>query len=60
MLLSPKGVVATFVADGPIAVLKVGGYLLMGNPWVLSETDHSVADTGNQVFLLVESWYGRK
>ena len=49
-----KGVVlAVLFANGAIAVLKFGGFLLTGSASMLSETYHSISDTGNQVFLLV-------
>jgi cation diffusion facilitator family transporter len=50
---STSVVVAALIANGAIAVLKFGGFLLTGSPAMLSETYHSVSDTGNQVFLLV-------
>jgi cation diffusion facilitator family transporter len=53
-------VVAALVANAAIAVLKFGGWLLTGSPAMLSETYHSISDTGNQVFLLVGIFYGRK
>lgn len=53
-------VVAALVANGAIAVLKFVGFLLTGSPSMLSETYHSISDTGNQVFLLVGIFYGRK
>jgi cation diffusion facilitator family transporter len=46
-------VVAALIANGAIAVMKFVGFLLTGSPSMLSETYHSVSDTGNQVFLLV-------
>jgi cation diffusion facilitator family transporter len=46
-------VLAALFANGAIAVLKFGGFLLTGSPSMLSETLHSVSDTGNQVFLLL-------
>jgi len=53
-----KGVVwAALVANGAIAVLKFLGFLLTGSPSMLSETYHSVSDTGNQVFLLIGIGY---
>ncbi len=60
MASSTKVVIAALFANGAIAVLKFFGYLLTGSPSMLSETYHSVSDTGNQVFLLVGIWYGRK
>ncbi|ADJ13597.1 cation diffusion facilitator family transporter [Halalkalicoccus jeotgali] len=53
-------VLAALVANGAIAVLKFGGFLLTGSPAMLAETYHSVSDTGNQVFLLVGIYYGRQ
>ncbi|MDS0295804.1 cation diffusion facilitator family transporter [Halogeometricum luteum] len=46
-------VIAALVANGAIAVLKFLGYLLTQSPSMLSETYHSLSDTGNQVFLLI-------
>ncbi|WP_311170789.1 cation diffusion facilitator family transporter [Halobellus ordinarius] len=56
-----KGVVlAALFANGAIAILKFGGFLLTGSPSMLSETYHSISDTGNQVFLLVGIRYSEK
>jgi cation diffusion facilitator family transporter len=53
-MASSRGVViAALVANGAIAVLKFLGFLATGSPSMLSETYHSISDTGNQVFLLV-------
>ena len=52
MASSKSVVIAALVANGAIAVLKFGGYLLTQSPSMLSETYHSISDTGNQVFLL--------
>ncbi|MFC7234847.1 cation diffusion facilitator family transporter [Halosegnis marinus] len=60
MASSKSVVLAALVANGAIAVLKFGGYLLTGSPAMLSETYHSVSDTGNQVFLLIGIRYGGK
>lgn len=46
-------VIAAMIANGAIAVLKFGGFLLTGSPSMLAEAYHSVSDTGNQVLLLV-------
>jgi len=51
-------VIAALIANGGITVLKFGGFLLTGSPSMLSETYHSVSDTGNQVFLLIGLRYG--
>ncbi|WP_049985069.1 cation diffusion facilitator family transporter [Halobellus rufus] len=56
-----KGVVlAALFANGAIAVMKFGGFLLTGSPSMLSETYHSISDTGNQVFLLVGIRFSEK
>ena len=58
-MASSKSVVfAALIANGAIAILKFGGFLLTGSPSMLSETYHSISDTGNQVFLLVGIRYG--
>ncbi|MFB9825273.1 cation diffusion facilitator family transporter [Halobaculum roseum] len=46
-------VIAALIANGSIAVMKFFGFLLTGSPSMLSETYHSISDTGNQVLLLV-------
>lgn len=46
-------VLAALFANGAIAVMKFGAWLLTGSPSMLSETYHSISDTGNQVFLLI-------
>ncbi|WP_299267007.1 cation diffusion facilitator family transporter [Halorientalis sp.] len=54
-----KGVViAALIANGAIAIMKFVGYLLTLSPAMLSETYHSISDTGNQVFLLIGIRYG--
>jgi cation diffusion facilitator family transporter len=50
---STSVVLAALVANGAIAVMKFGGFVLTGSPSMLSETYHSISDTGNQVFLLI-------
>ncbi|WP_435179261.1 cation diffusion facilitator family transporter [Halorussus sp. AFM4] len=56
-----KGVViAALIANGIIAALKFVAFLLTGSAAMLSEAYHSVSDTGNQVFLLVGIWFGKK
>ncbi|GAB6860840.1 cation diffusion facilitator family transporter [Haloplanus litoreus] len=57
---SKSVVLAALVANGAIAVLKFGAFLLTGSPSMLSETYHSISDTGNQVFLLVGIRYSKK
>ncbi|WP_226022482.1 cation diffusion facilitator family transporter [Halomicrobium salinisoli] len=53
MAESKAVVMAALVANGAIAILKFGGFLLTGSAAMLSETYHSISDTGNQVFLLI-------
>ena len=53
-------VLAALFANGAIAILKFGGFMLTGSPSMLSETYHSISDTGNQVFLLVGIRYSGK
>ncbi len=60
MASSKSVVIAALIANGAIAVLKFVGYLLTGSPAMLSETYHSISDTGNQVFLLIGIRYGGK
>jgi len=60
MASSKSVVVAALFANGAIAVLKFVGFGLTGSPAMLSETYHSISDTGNQVFLLIGIRYGGK
>jgi cation diffusion facilitator family transporter len=53
MAESKSVVIAALIANGAIAVLKFFGFLLTGSAAMLSETYHSISDTGNQVFLLI-------
>ena len=53
-------VIAALIANGAIAILKFVGYLLTQSPAMLSETYHSVSDTGNQVFLLIGIRYSER
>lgn len=48
-----KAVVAALTANLGIAVIKFGAYALTGASSMLAEAVHSVADSGNQVLLLV-------
>jgi len=60
MASSKSVVIAALFANGAIAVLKFIGFLLTGSPSMLSETYHSISDTGNQVFLLIGIRYSTK
>ena len=57
---SKSVVMAALVANGAIAILKFFGFLLTGSAAMLSETYHSLSDTGNQVFLLIGIRYSGK
>jgi cation diffusion facilitator family transporter len=60
MAESKTVVLAALFANGAIAVLKFFGFLLTQSPAMLSETYHSISDTGNQVFLLIGLRYGAR
>jgi cation diffusion facilitator family transporter len=60
MASSKSVVIAALFANGAIAVLKFVGFLLTQSPSMLSETYHSISDTGNQVFLLVGIRYSER
>jgi cation diffusion facilitator family transporter len=60
MAESKSVVIAALLANGAIAVMKFLGFLVTGSPSMLSETYHSISDTGNQVFLLVGIRYSGK
>lgn len=60
MASSKAVVIAALFANAAIAVLKFFGFVLTGSPAMLSETYHSISDTGNQVFLLVGLRYGER
>ena len=48
-----KAVIAALLANCFIAVTKFGAWILTGASSMLAEAIHSVADSGNQVLLLV-------
>ncbi|RBI63263.1 cation transporter [halophilic archaeon] len=60
MAESKSVVIAALFANGAIAVLKFVGFLLTGSAAMLSETYHSISDTGNQIFLLIGIRYGQR
>ncbi|MFB6108058.1 MAG: cation diffusion facilitator family transporter [Haloplanus sp.] len=57
---STSVVVAALISNAAIAVLKFVAFLLTGSPSMLSETYHSISDTGNQIFLLIGIRYSDK
>ncbi|EMA41105.1 cation diffusion facilitator family transporter [Halococcus hamelinensis] len=60
MAESRSVVIAALVANGAIAILKFVGFLITGSAAMLSETYHSISDTGNQIFLLIGIRYAGK
>ena len=50
---STRAVVAAMVANLGIAIAKFIGFLFTRSSSLLAESIHSVADTGNQVLLLL-------
>jgi len=57
---SRKTVYFALVANAAIAVAKAVGGLVSGSTALLAEAAHSVADTTNQVFLLVSISFGER
>jgi cation diffusion facilitator family transporter len=54
-----KAIIAAFLANLGIAVLKFIGFLVTGAASMLAESIHSVADTGNQGLLILGGRRGR-
>jgi cation diffusion facilitator family transporter len=50
---SRRTVLLALAANVVVAVAKLGGGAITGSPALLAEAAHSIADTANQVFLLV-------
>ena len=57
---SNRAVVAALLANLGIAVAKFVGFVFTGSSSMLAESIHSVADTGNQVLLLVGAKRARR
>ena len=57
---STKAIIAAFLANLGIAVLKFIGFLITGAASMLAESIHSVADTGNQGLLILGGRRGRQ
>ncbi len=58
MANSKSVVIVALFSNAAIAVLKFVGFVLTQSPAMLSETFHSISDTGNQIFLLIGIWFG--
>lgn len=50
---SRRTVIVALTANAIVAVAKIVGGLISGSAALLAEAAHSIADTGNQIFLLV-------
>ena len=50
---SRKAILAAFFANLGIAIAKFVGFLITGSAGLLAEAGHSLADTGNQLLLLL-------
>jgi cation diffusion facilitator family transporter len=50
---STRAIIAALLANLGIAIAKFAGFLFTGSSSMLAEAIHSVADTGNQVLLLI-------
>jgi cation diffusion facilitator family transporter len=55
-----KAIIAAFLANLGIAILKFVGFLVTGAASMLAESIHSVADTGNQGLLILGGRRGRQ
>jgi cation diffusion facilitator family transporter len=55
-----RAIIAAFLANLGIAVLKFIGFLITGAASMLAESIHSVADTGNQGLLILGGRRGRQ
>src|SRR5215831_3117778 len=55
-----RAIVAALAANLGIAVTKFGAFALTGSSSMLAESIHSVADSGNQVLLLVGARRARR
>ncbi|HEY5398743.1 MAG TPA: cation transporter, partial [Trebonia sp.] len=48
-----KSVIAALAANLAIAIAKFAAFLITGSASLLAESVHSVADTGNEILLLI-------
>ncbi len=55
-----KAVIAALAANVGIAIAKFAAFLLTGSASMLAESVHSVADTGNEVLLLIGAGRSRR
>jgi len=57
---SRRTVYVALAANAAIALAKLGGGLIAGSSAMLSEAAHSIADTTNQIFLLVSLTFSKR
>src|SRR5262245_58149035 len=57
---SARAIIAAFMANLGIALMKLLAFLFTSSTSMLSEAIHSVADTGNQGLLLYGRWRARR
>ncbi len=57
---SRKAIVAAFLANLGIAIAKFAGFLITSSAGLLAEAAHSLADTGNQLLLLLGGQRARR
>src|SRR5215207_11668850 len=50
---SRRAILAAFLANLGIAIAKFVGFIITGSAGLLAEAGHSLADTGNQLLLLL-------
>ena len=55
-----KAVMAALIGNTGVGIAKLLAYLLTGSAAMFAETFHSLADTVNQVFLLIGLRLGRR
>ena len=55
-----KSVIAALAANLAIAIAKFAAFLITGSASMLAEAVHSVADTGNEVLLLIGGGKSRR
>ena len=57
---SQKTVVIALIANVCVAIAKFVVALFTASSAMMAEAFHSIADTGNEIFLLIAQWRGRE